>query len=265
MIGLYNQDSVLVGSQGTDGEGRFAIALLFPEPVRVRVTIGSADLWIGGREFREARVYQPHSGQEITGIDLEDCAILVRVAGLTDQITSEVYDEDGRYVRSSRAWTGESVLSGLEAGSYRLRLVNPSYPFGNYLDQWYDRGHSMESATPVAVMSGGTTTVAVQLDEGGRILGMVRGLPRDAAPFLYAYLTSAENPARLGIELRSDTTLAFGGLEDGAYKIAVRYRLSATAEDRTVWYPGTASWDSATAVSVQGHGTVRGVELIVAP
>lgn len=70
---------------------------------------------------------------------------------------------------------GEYMISGLEAGSYKVEFVGSEYYEGGYFTQWYNGKPSFETANPVAVTEGNTTTGinAAMQEKGGKISGTV--------------------------------------------------------------------------------------------
>ncbi|MGD9099759.1 MAG: carboxypeptidase regulatory-like domain-containing protein, partial [Anaerolineae bacterium] len=110
---------------------------------------------------------------------------------------------------------------GLDSGSYKLEF----YDYDDlHLPEWYDDKPDKDSADPVAVTAGMTTTVNVQLTPGGVISGVVTaedsGLPlSDVDVNLYE--------ASTGNFIKDETTNAsgvyrLGSLTTGSYKLSFR-------------------------------------------
>lgn len=56
----------------------------------------------------------------------------------------------------------------------------------------------------------------------------------------------------------NDGDLTVLSLPDGTYKVGVQPSMEDPA---TWWYPGTAAWDSAGAITIQDHREVTGIEI----
>lgn len=266
---MYNADSVEVASQRTDGQGRFAFELLYPEPMKLLVSIASEGYrWIGGTSFRDAALFSLMPGQDIDGIGFEESAIAIDLDAprFDDDIdvVAEAFDAEGRNVAHSYAGykTWRILLGCLDPGSYRIRLRNTSFLHEDWLDQWYDSADSL-GATPVTVAGPGQIVhVRAHLVEGGRISGTVAGA--SVSGWKTVALTTAASPAILGeLQVFSGDAFGFRGLADGLYKIGA----SPVGEDghldpdSTIWYPHAAAWESAQAIAITGHARVDSLVL----
>ncbi len=180
-VSLWAEDSTLIASGRTGIDGGFAFVLLRPEPVKVRVVLEGVERWLGGHSFAEAPLVDVPAGGEVSGLDLDDAAIVVE---LTSErfvesygMSAEAFDASGRSAALSGFERSRIVLPGLDPGSYRIRLRPPLF-HGSWLGQWIGGSDSL-SATPVTVGAGEVASVTAVLVEGGQIGGVIR--PPEAA------------------------------------------------------------------------------------
>jgi hypothetical protein len=277
-VSLYNADSLKVASDATDVFGVFQFDLYLIERVRIRVGIGDASFWIGGTSFREATefVVTPGEEVEVTG-RMESAMLLTFVADPGIEGSSyavvRVFDATGHVevVCHPRIQPADLLaIPGLLGGTYRLRIEPSNQTDTEWLPQWYDRAPTLEAATPIVVPAGGEIVpVTVRLLTGGKIEGRVFDHQGNPDAFFGLILTPAARDTCLRRDYIGDPDgqFRFIGLSDGDYKVGVTHRFlfedgpcSGSPSDSLIWYPGTASWDSAAAISIRGAQVVSDLE-----
>ena len=138
-----------------------------------------------------------------------------RVSGLT--VEAAAADNPITAVASTATSGGTFTFSGLPAGDYVLRLVG-----AGFAEQWYPGVPTVNDAQPVAVDTGGTTSVDVLLSAlPGRVRGRVIGAD-PAGATVTAAVAAEDLPDATGIDLS-----AGGGVvtevtvsDDGSFDLA---------------------------------------------
>lgn len=299
-ISLYDADSTLLLSRTVAADGSYSVASYLPRKVRVMVRVPIEDpsndvivgcvqiygvaRWIGGRTLREATEFDLVPGTETSGADLEESGILLSLGGFAlpnpNGVRITVMEPGGRIVGSNAYVLIMSHLvrfPNLSPGTYAIR-IDPYPPLGcNWRSQWFDQGHTLESATPVTLSrQGEVVQLGVTLEEGGSISGRVR-FPggRDPQREL-VQVWDADTRTCLGTTLWMEEAGDFTarGLGDGRYKIGVQPLAEASgytgcgdcpsdSPTGVTWYPGTSAWDQATAVEIRDRADVTGITIAV--
>ncbi len=144
---------------------------------------------------------------EDTGLPLTNVRARAYEAATGDYVTSDYTDDSGVY-----------LITGLAAGSYKLRFTDYD---GNYLEEYYDDKPDLDSANPIAVTAGVTTTANADLAPAGLISGTITaemgGAPLDGIS-VYAYKAASGDYVNNDY---TDATGAYlvGGLASGSYKL----------------------------------------------
>jgi hypothetical protein len=175
---------------------------------------------------------------------------------------------------------GSYRIETLPAGAYKVSFGGESFFGGGYLSQWYSGKLSFETADPVSVTDGNTTSGvdAAMQERGGKIAGTVT----DAASG--APITGIEVCAGLTTQSffwsSCGTTDAAGQytltqVEPGSYRVEFRspYQYNEALERNelegpnyvTQFYSGQGRADSATPVAVTTGATTAGVNAALQP
>lgn len=299
-ISLYDADSTLLLSRTVDADGSYSVASYLPRKVRIMVRVPledpSSDIvmacaqiygvarWIGGPSFREATEFDLVPGTEISGADLEESGILLSLGGSDlrnlNGVRITVMEPGGRVVGSNTYVLIMSHLvrfPNLSPGTYVIR-IDPHPPLDcGWRSQWFDQGHTPESATPVTLSRPGEVVhLSVTLEKGGSISGRVRfPAGRDPQRELVR-LWDADTRTCLGTTfwLEEVGDFAARGLGDGRYKIGVQSLAEVSGyagcggcppdpQTGVTWYPGTSAWDQATPIEIRDHADVTGITITV--
>lgn len=277
-VSLYNAESLEVASGATDVFGEFRFDLYLVERVRVRVGIGDVSFWIGGTSFREATEFILIPGEEVEVAGRMESAILLTVVadpGLESPSYAmvRVFDASGRVEIVCEPWIQPPdllAIPGLLGGTYRLRIEPFDQADTEWLPQWFDRAPTLEAATPIVVPAGGEIVpMTVRLVVGGKIEGRVLDDQGSPVAFPTVVLTPTDRDSCLRRDYSDfDGQFRFIGLSEGEYKVGGTRRslsrvgpCSGSPSDSLIWYPGTASWDSAAAISIRGAQVVSDLEL----
>ena len=255
-------------------DGSFALRIPGPREVRLRLGWWSNEHWVGGATYEEATAYAVIPGEETLVEPITECGLRVRFddpgpgcdrwlyIDFVDAVTGGIHES---WLLST---AGDYAQNGLvPAGSWNLR-VRPVQP-GQvcWLEQWYDRAATPDEAAVVTLAGGEVASLTLHLEEGGRVLGRVLGWSEWSRICLL--VTPADRDTCWAEDLRLDWQggrFVIEGLPDGAYKIAAGPDLHSCRiplPAGNVWYGGTASWDSAAVVTIAGHGTVEGIEIVL--
>jgi hypothetical protein len=274
---LYDADSMRVASVGADSSGAFEFMLFASGGVRLLTRIGQFSTWLGGETFGAAAEFELVAGQEISGLTVLDSGIWGRIVEPGGQnpgtvavvfLTDEYGDPLGKPERSA---DGIFRFPNLPLGIYHLYVgqsivFRPDHPWPGtvraiWFPQWYDRANSFSMATPLELRSEGEGFhLVVPLEEGGRILGSVAdafGAPVGGAYLRCTRDTTSDNLFS-HLTTRGDGSFTIAALPDGRYKVgAFGYY------GQTTWYPGTADWDSAGAITIEDHQEVTDLEIVL--
>lgn len=217
---------------------------------------------------------------------------------LGGQVAGTVTDEDGTALASisvvayqydanfdTWSWTrdtltgadGSYLITGLEAGSYRLRFSAPDNQ--NYAPEWYDDAADLDDATGLSISVGQMIgNIDAALGVGGSISGTVtteqgnplNGMSVEAFPLYYAADLSSQIPSYSTItDAQGHYTI--GGLPTGTYQVMFSYWENGTYAPE--WYSdapfrsqsqhvivvageSTANIDAALAIGGTINGTV---------
>lgn len=133
------------------------------------------------------------------------------VVGIADPVLVVEVGSDGTY-----------SMTGLPPGSYEVGALDLE---GLHKRQWWQDAPSRETATPLSVTAGSSTTgINMRLEAAGVISGTVTG-PRGAALAAEAYVSAIlyRDDARVeSTPVAADGTYFFGALDAGDYKVDFR-------------------------------------------
>jgi hypothetical protein len=283
MLALLTSDSLLVQEAlAAEDDGSFRLVLMIPERVRVACEIEDTTRWIGGDDFASATEFELSPGAIVDAGTIEESGLLLELVetypasswrfGLT-----LVRAEDGSLAHSR--WISRSSdtnllpIANLDPGVYYLHLTNPRLRM-DWMSQWYDGAASMSAATPITVPSGTAVPLTLTLAKGGSIGGSVLNDFEGAPSWFVIYVTQSDFRETIGrgpgchdggyyVGIAFPFTAR--GLADGDYKVGAWPgdcdSLRWDAPDGTIWFPGTADWDSAGVVTITEHAEVTGIDI----
>ncbi len=273
-VTLHETETREVASGETDAFGAFRFDLYQVDRVRVRIRIGEASLWIGGGSFAEAREFVLTPGEEVEVPDYVESAILLT---LTSDLHTDIptvarirlLDPAGHATMNLSTAIGipdRVAIPGLPGSTYRLFIEPLSLEHTEWLPQWYDQALTPEMSTPIVVPAGGEVVpVTMRLLIGGRIEGRVLDLQEIPVETFTMVLTAAARDTCVRTEptYNADGEFRLVGLAEGDYKLGVARGIFAEIDrcagplpDSLIWYPGTASWDSAAVIPIRGAQVV---------
>lgn len=273
-VTILTEDSLVVGSTATDAQGGFLAEVPYARRVRVNVSIGTVDRWVGGQGFRDATTFALDPSRETEVPLLTESGLLIRLVSpdpwMSVEATFELADEQGRVTRANNgpAAPDQFLVSNLIPGSYRLFVAPRTLGVVDWQPQWYDLADSVEGARVVVVPpDGGIASAVVQLERGGEIAGVVRdalGAPRSD----HAVMVTRADSFHVWTMRPSETSGVFRirGLPDGNWKVAASEEAAfdeypvGVAGETWIWYGGS-SFDSATVIAIRDHATVDGIEI----
>jgi hypothetical protein len=297
-LGLYSYElsmlaadsAVVLERSVSESNGSFRGEVWIPEPIRIACTIAGSTRWIGGDDFASATEFGLASGEEIDVGTIEESGLLVELIepGFPDHSEFSlqlVRVDDGVLARTlwvSDLWYGQTNLVpflNLDPGAYYLRADNSRLSMG-WLSQWYDGATALGEATPITIPGGGTVVpITLTLEAGGSLSGRVLNDFEGAPSRFVIYVVEAATrqtvgliycePARgCGGDLPNRPFLGLG-IADGEYRVGASPHDSSTppwdAPAGTIWYPGTAEWDSAGIVTIADHAAVTGIDIAWPP
>jgi hypothetical protein len=255
-VRLCENESSPICSTPVDRQGNFMLRI--HAPVRGYLSLQGPDVnrWYGaGPRFFEAAELELQPGYISPDANFTIRGVVGRIVGpgstSIGPMTVRIIDAVGRPAAELSA-EADGSFRALSLGRGRHYLwVAPAERGSIYLPQWYDRGGSLDDATPIEIMEDGPIPdVAVQLVEGGRIRGSVADTWGNGISTTLVRLTSAQNQFPLQFETTTqEGAFVLVGLPDGDYKVGAI----------GLWYPQTAAWDSAAVISVHNHEEIDGI------
>ncbi len=270
-ISIVGTDSLTVmGKRRINADGFFGLVVYRPRPVKLLITQKGIAQYIGGPDFASATVYDLVPGQTIDNIETAPCAITldasISLSSSFGSPTFEIYDPDDLTLLGSvdnhLYFKSSYILPNLWPGEFLLRVVPEAYDHGriSWITQWYEGATEPAAATRLTISEDGEILpLTMTILTGGTISGTILNVP-DPTEFWYVLATPADNSTVWGNNytglLGQDYTLR--GLPDGDYKIGTYPAF--TAND-TIWYPGTADWDSAGIIAIHDGEMVWGVDI----
>lgn len=278
-LSVVTVDSVIVVERRpVFPDGRFAIDLHVPCPVKLLVRQSDVEQWIGGPGFAAATVYDPRPGETISGLDVVQCGLHLTVAKPDADGSSaklNFYDPvDLKLLASASAYLGSNAEIGIPnlwPGQYILS-VSPWEGSGLVLvgeggaawrPQWFDRAATAAEARLITIPAAGQIVpLDLILERGGEIGGRVAS-EAESPTSHYVLLT----PADAGVVSAYvyvwtwDPEFMLRGLPDGDYKVgacpaASGWDFPAPPPAGTVWYPDTTDWAAADVLSIREAGVI---------
>jgi hypothetical protein len=287
---VLTADSVVIlEGSASDPDGGFRGEIWIPEPVRIACTIEGSTRWVGGGDFASATEFGLASGEEIDVGTIEESGLLVELIEPTFPDDSEfdlqlVRADDGTLARTLQvpvgAWRSNLVpFLNLDPGVYYLRADN-SHLSVDWLPQWFDRAATLGEATPITIPGGGSVVpIALTMEPGGSFSGRVLNDFEGAPSRFVIYVVEAATRETAGFVYCDCARGCYGnphnfpflarGIADGEYRVgAMPYDCStppSAAPAGTIWYPGTAEWETAGIVTIADHAAVTGIDIAWPP
>lgn len=257
-IRMFGPDSTEVVRGYADLDGAFAFMALAPIRARLLIDIEGVRRWQGGGSYAEATVFELTPGEDRV-VNIVESGIVGELGQETPScpnVSITLYDETGKVLGRSgaRGSTGMFFFPNLVLGTYRIGFADGP----TWIEHYYNLSDSLESATPIVVASVGQVVwVYPELMPGATISGIV--LDQDDEPVAGSsiFLTADDDP---DIFYNRQTLTRAGGafdlmaIADGSYKVGAYRR-----NGGEIWYPGTASWDSASVVTIANHENLTGL------
>lgn len=178
-----------------------------------------------------------------------------------------VSDAAGDEASTRTAADGTYSVGSLSAGSYAVKFApDPAVAGfdpggGNYLPQYYDARPSPQTADPVTVTGGATTSgIDAHLQAGGQISGQVldgTGAPVNGV-LVIVYASRGEQVASWYTD--ADGRYSIGQLQSGSYAVGFQSALAGyPPNDLPQFYPGRVTLAGAGAVVVTAGQDVSGI------
>ncbi len=169
----------LVGSRLVNRDGSFGVDVHLPGPVRLRVTQGGVEQWIGGGRFEDATAFQLESGRTVSGVELVQCGLLCRfeVPDLPpERVVVRLFDPvDLSLVATFAQDSGHGHVVGipnLRPGDYLIEFSPREPGEAAWLPQWYDRAAGPEGARTITLAAPGEVgLLRVILEREGALPG----------------------------------------------------------------------------------------------
>ena len=177
--------------------------------------------------------------------------------GPADSACVTAFDAEGNGVASgSTDASGRYRVEGLQPGNYRIHF----FPCigGNLLGVYYDGKPDLDSANPVVVIAGQTTSsIDAQLASAGSISGTVTAAGQPAVGVCPEALDSSGGVVSGG-GTDADGNYTIGGLEAGSYRVV--FRDCDGGNLATEFYDDKPTFQSANAVNVTAGANTANVD-----
>ena len=257
VVELGSLNGVQIAHGSCRADGTYRLAILNPQPARLRVHHVYADLWYGGYDQYTADVIDLRQGARLAGYDLASGGLRLRFQGPGDRLDNAadlaLIDPLGNSHQVYNYNQGDLLIGNLLPGDWRLQVLG-GCGGEPWLPQWWQGAADQDSATPLTIVAGARLDLDLTLDAGGTIRGtFVRGSDE--------WFSSAEvavhdlDGERLCWRTRGYVSdgFEFSGVADGTYLLGMY------VNSLPWWYPGTWDRAQAQAVTVAGAGVVEGL------
>ena len=279
-LAVVTSDSLLVMDlRDVEEDGSYAVDLHLPGSVKLMVAYSdNSRQWVGGRDFASAAVFDLQLGQTITGADLVQSGLRLRMESEVSysSLVLDFYDPIDFSLVATRYYPYVTpgrflAIPSLWPGSFLMRISPPDYqiPTAYWAPQWYDRASSPEDARVIVVGEGETVTLDVTIPRAGVIGGRVVRAGDPGWPFVVvATAMDGSVPVDHDFVVAGESDYEINGLPDGDYRIgAYPYDMNIDWPDPppegTVWYPGTLDWSEAAVVEIRDAAVVEGIDFPV--
>ena len=239
-----------------------------------RVEASSRDQGFAGEYFQETSDFDSASrvtvsiGATATGVDFT-LSSGATISGLVIMDTGgapisgadvSVHSDTGGWGHAATAADGTYSVTGLSAGSYRVRVEASSQGFAGEL---YDNTTDWEQATKVVVAAGQTAAnINFSLAGGGSISGTVVR-ESDGTPVAEAdvWADSYDHRGGNGTRTAADGTFTITGLAPGDYRVGSQHDEAGLARE---YFNETGDWDQAARVAVTAGQTTTSTNFSLA-
>ncbi|MBK7703864.1 MAG: hypothetical protein IPI34_13745 [bacterium] len=257
-MAAHATESLEVAADICDGEGRFQLIQLAPLDVRLRFSCNGLSRWHGGVSFGTAEQFALQAGDRITGVDVVESGIEIRLDGPGDleqrEVRIRICDETGSVLASTESTHNPILIGNLLPGRILLQLDGVCNE-QTWAGQWFDGAVSPAGATPIDLVAGERRRIDVVLAPGGLIAGVVLQAGGSAPASVHVAVCSDSGaPLCSWPSYSYDGEFLFNGLADGDYLLKVDL-----GGGGAWWYPGTYEIDHAAAIGIVDHGAVTGL------
>ena len=262
IVDIYDLSHSYIDYTYTDKQGNYSFGGLPEGSYKIYFSVYQQNFfpqWYNGKaSFETADPVMVMGGQPTTNIDARltpGGSIRGRVTDNSGKniqgITVDIYDLNHLYLASTTTGrAGHYSVAGLPGGSYMIYFGSST--FQDYLSEWYNDKISFETADPVTVTVGQTTSaVDVQLAVGGIIRGRVTDEPGNGIQGIMVEIYDLNNLDIAAISTDSAGFYSHRGLPEGSYKI---YFKVSQQNFFSEWYNDRDSFETADPVAViDGH------------
>lgn len=280
-ISIFDIDShKAMGRRRVKTDGSFSVDLHLPGTMKLLVTHGTMEQWIGGAAFDEATTYTVINGETVEDIQLVESAIQLSATSDEASLNSQLIKFYRAGDRSLAAYwqydvdystfkSGINILN-IQPGDYYMHLEPFAPGQSPWLAQWYDRQPTIDEAIRVVIPAAGEIVdLSVTLLPGGVIRGGIVQSTMPAQSY-YVAVTPADAERIWGYVTlwTTETEFEILGLPDGEWKLGAWI----PGEDgndhpeppaRAIWYPGTSAWDDATLITISAASDIDGIILSI--
>jgi protocatechuate 3,4-dioxygenase beta subunit len=262
---VYDANGLNVGSTLTDSAGNYTVGPLAAGSYTLSVEGSNtgyiSEWWNNKTNMETADKLTVTAGQALTGRNIQ----LARGASISGTISGvglpnaasygsvTAYDSAGGYVASaSTSSTGEYIIRGLAAGTYKLYFST-----SGYLSEWWNDKATRELADTITVTAGQALTGKnAVLARGGSIAGTVTGAVTPSVKLENIYVTAYNADQQWIASAITDATGAYviGGLPAGNYTLNFNGNSSYVGQ----WWSGKATHEQADFFPVAANETVTG-------
>jgi len=280
-VDVYDTSFLFVASDLTDMAGNYTVGGLPTGSYKVQfsdcifpVTFVS-ESYNNKANFSSADLVAVTQGSTTSGID----ATLSEGGSISGTVTEEgsgiplasvyvsVYDAACSWMSSaSTDATGSYIVGGLRTGNYEVQYQHFS---GNHISEWYNDKVSCNSADPVSVSQGSTTSgVGAALAVGGSISGTVT-TDGSGAPLAGICVTAYKLSGFFGSSWAGSATTdssgqyTIGGLRSGDYVVQF-YDCNPVRTYIAEWYDNQPNSSSADLVTVAQGSDTPGINAALA-
>jgi hypothetical protein len=279
-VGIYNVDvqaydlnNYWWNSTNTDSDGYYTIQGLPGGNYKIEFMTNWAPgdyvgEWYNDKDsFDNADPVSVTVGQTTTGIDAQLAdggSISGRVTDSTgtvgiNNVNVNIRDMSNNWYHGVNTDNdGYYTVYGLPAGDYTIEF-NPNNASGNYVREWYNDQNSLDSADPVSVTVGQTTTgIDAQLADGGSISGRVTDSSTNGIQNIDVQVYDSNNNHINSSNTDSNGDYTVHCLPQGDCK--VYFETNNAGNYITEWYNDKGAFDEADAVVVTAGQTTANID-----
>jgi hypothetical protein len=275
-VKVYDLNNNHINSCNTDSNGDYTIGCLPPGDFKVYYdTWGAGNYipeWYNDKgAFDEADVVAVTAGQTTVNIDAQ----LAEGGAISGQVTNEsaegiegiyfrVFDLAGNFINGVLTDSdGNYNVNGLAAGSYKVDFYT-AITSESYVREWYNDKDSFNSADPVDVTVGATTTIDAVLELGGIVTGRVSNDSDSGIQNVRVDVKDMNNIRKAWAFTDENGDYTVKGFPGGSYKV---YFNATTSSENYIpeWYNNKDSFANGDTISVTAGQTVTGIDAVLVP